>query len=384
MRLTKFIAKRVITGLGSLLLFLFLLFVLVEVLIPGDVASLLRLGLSQEEFERVRDGLGLTRSLPVRFLDWLGSFLTGGFSTNSFGQRQTQNIFTVLPGTVLVFSMGLGIAYLLGSWLGRLTSWRPGRLSNGITFAGVVAYTAFPAFMAYMLAWLFLDFFHTRRLRMVGNHALLWARADIRESAVSIRLTLTFFAVVAVVAAAAWYVRRRYRIRPHRLLVSLAVVVLCIGIWWMAGWGRFAADILLRAAVPILAMAALSMGEFMLITQTGMSLALGEDYVTTAAAKGVRARRVRDDHVGRNAVLTVLSRLAVSLPYLLTGLVVIETAVSWNGVGSFLFGAVQRQDLPVVMSTLAIIGIFTLVIRIALDVAHAVLDPRLGVLDEAI
>ncbi len=382
MRLAKFVTRRVITGIGSLLLFLFLLFVLVEILIPGDVASLLRIGLTQEEFDQVRDGLGLTRSLPVRFLDWLGTFLTGGFSTNSFGARQSENIFTVLPGTALVFSLGLSLAYVVGSWLGRVTSWRPGRLSNGITFGGVIAYTAFPAFMAYMLAWLFLDFFHTRRLEWVGNHTFLWARADVRESAIAIRLTLTYFLAVAVVGLVAWYIRRRWRIRPHRLLMGLAIAGICIGIWWAAGWGRFAADILFRAAVPVLAMAALSMGEFMLITQTGMSLAMGEDYVTTAGAKGVRTRLIRDDHVGRNAVLTVLSRLAVSLPYLLTGLVVIETAVSWSGVGSFLFSAVQQQDLPVVMSTLAIIGIFTLVIRISLDVAHAVLDPRLGVLGD--
>jgi peptide/nickel transport system permease protein len=314
--------------MGSLLLFLFLLFMLVEILIPGDVASLLRLGLTQQEFDQVREGLGLTRPLPVRFWAWFTGFVTGEFSTNSFGVRERDNVFTALPGTALVFTMGLSLAYVIGSWLGRVTAWRPGRASNTITLGGVLAYTAFPAFMAYMLSYAFLEFFHDRRFSWVGNHVLLWARTDLRESHVVTRLTLTFLGAVAIATVVGWVVRTRWKVRPHRLLLAALAISLCVGVWWAFGWGRFAADILFRAAISILAMAALSMGEFLLITQTGMSLAMGEDYVLTANAKGLPGRRVRDDHVGRNAVLTVLSRLAVFLPYLLTGLVVIETAVS--------------------------------------------------------
>lgn len=383
MRLAKFVFWRVFSGMGSLLLFLFLLFAAVEILIPGDVASMLRLGLTEDEFQAVREGLGLTKPLHERFWAWFTGFLSGDFAVNSFRVRASENVFTALPATALIFLMGLSLAYVLGSWLGRRTSWRPGRSSNAITLGGVLAYTAFPAFMAYMLSYFFLEFFHDRRLSLVGNRVLLWANTDIRESALMVRLTFTFLAAFAIAAAVGWYVRTRWKIRPHRVALTAIVIVVCVATWWIAGWGRFAADILFRAAIPVLAMAALSMGEFLLITQAGMSSAMGEDFVTTAGAKGVPSRRIRDDHVGRYAVLTVLSRLAVSLPYLLTGLVVIETAVSWDGVGSFLFGAVQNQDLPVVMSTLAIIGVFTMVVRIALDVAHAVLDPRIGVLDAA-
>jgi peptide/nickel transport system permease protein len=382
MRIARFVARRVGTGLLSLLLFLFILFVLIEVLIPGDVASLLRLGLTNDEFQDVRDGLGLTRPLPVRFLIWLGNFLSGDYATTSFGRRASRHIFDALPPTVIVFVIGLAIAYVLGGYLGRFTSWRPGRLSQGITMGAVLAYTAFPAFLAYLLNFFFLDLFHTRRLNWVGNHGLLWAHADVTESVVMLRMTLTFLAVVGFVGLGAVHVRKRHRLRPSRLLGALAVAALSVGVWWAMGIGRFAADILFRAAVPILGMALLSMGEFVLITQTAMAGTTGEDYVLTAHAKGVKPRLVRDDHAGRNAVLVVLSRLAVSLPYLLTGLVVIETAMSWPGLGSFMFDAVQTQDLPVVMSSLAIIGIMTLAVRIALDIAHMILDPRIEVMVE--
>lgn len=382
MRVARFLVRRIGAGLLSLLLFLFILFALIEILIPGDVASLLRLGLTEEEFEGVRDNLGLTRSLPVRFLAWLGNFVSGDYAITSFGSRASRHVFDALPPTVIVFVIGLALAYVLGSWLGRLTSWRPGRLSQGITLGSVLAYTAFPAFLAYLLNYFFLDFFHTRRLRWVGNHGLLWAHAPFSEASVMLWMTFTFVAVVAVVAVAALWVRRHFRVRPNRLLGFVAVSGLCIGIWWATGIGRYAADILFRAVIPIMGMALLSMGEFVLITQTAMAGTSGEDYVLTAHAKGVRSRTVRDDHAGRNAILVVLSRLAVSLPYLLTGLVVIETAMSWPGLGSFMFAAVQTQDLPVVMSSLAIIGIFVLAVRLALDAAHIVLDPRLETVEE--
>ena len=80
MRLARFVTRRVLTGLLSLVVFLFLLFVLIEVLIPGDVASMMRLGLSEAEFQQVRDGLGLSKPVHERFLAWLGGFAAGSIA----------------------------------------------------------------------------------------------------------------------------------------------------------------------------------------------------------------------------------------------------------------------------------------------------------------
>ena len=74
---------------------------------------------------------------------------------------------------------------------------------------------------------------------------------------------------------------------------------------------------------------------------------------------------------------TRLSRFAVSLPYLLTGLVIIERAVGWPGLGSFLFRAVDAQDMPVVLDTLVVIGLVILVVRLVMEVLTALLDPRI-------
>jgi peptide/nickel transport system permease protein len=110
-----------------------------------------------------------------------------------------------------------------------------------------------------------------------------------------------------------------------------------------------------------------------------MASVIHDDYILVARAKGISDRQVRDRHAARNALLPLLSRFAVSLPYLLTGLVIIERAVGWQGLGSFLFRAVDAQDMPVVLDTLVVVGVITLVVRLVMEVLTALLDPRIRV-----
>ena len=69
--------------------------------------------------------------------------------------------------------------------------------------------------------------------------------------------------------------------------------------------------------------------------------------------------------------------MAISLPYLLAGLAIIEQAMRWSGLGGSLFSASQLQDIPVVLGYLLFIGALTLLIRLLLDILVAVMDPRI-------
>ena len=86
---------------------------------------------------------------------------------------------------------------------------------------------------------------------------------------------------------------------------------------------------------------------------------------------------MRDKHAARNALLPVLSRLVISLPYLITGVIIIEDAVGWPGVGKTLWNAVYWQDMPLIMGIMLMVGIFSLLARMALDIITAFLDPRI-------
>jgi peptide/nickel transport system permease protein len=115
----------------------------------------------------------------------------------------------------------------------------------------------------------------------------------------------------------------------------------------------------------------------MTIMRSSMTEVLKEEYVTTARAKGLPASTVREKHAARNALLPVLSRLVITLPYLLTGIVIIEDSLNWPGVGSWMWLSLYWQDIPVVMGILLVVGFISLVARLFLDILAAYLDPRI-------
>lgn len=378
--MVRYISKRVILGLVSLVVFSFVMFWMVEILIPGDFFSMFRLGMTADEVDALREQFGVDQPIHVRWWRWLQSFLSGDLGTSTFGFGVSGPLTDALSRTVFVFATGLLIAYAIGQWMGRLTGWRRGWLSDSLTLGSIGISTLFPPF----LGFLFLTFLglRLRTLRAVffeDGRRTLWLDPPFSESQVFDRMSIALLfsgIVVGLVAASVW---RRQRRRLSPWLASLAVA----GLWgltvWAMGIGPWALDLLLDSGLALGAFVVLAFGEFLLIMQAGMVTTLYDDYVQTARAKGLRERTIRDRHAARNASLAVVARLAVSIPYLLTGLVIIEQAVGFEGVGRFLFNAIDNQDVPLAVSTLAVIGIITMVVRIGLDVLTGVLDPRVVV-----
>jgi peptide/nickel transport system permease protein len=189
-------------------------------------------------------------------------------------------------------------------------------------------------------------------------------------------IALAIGMVVAAVAGAVWWRLRRKRITSGvQFLLALALM---LGLWQTLGITPWAVDLLFDAILPLIAFVVLAFGEFMLIMQAGVVGQLNEDYVGTARAKGLRERTIRDRHASKNAVLALVARLAVSIPYLMTGLVIIERALSWPGIGTVLFQAIESQDIPVVISVLMVIGVVTMLTRLALEIITYALDPRIA------
>jgi len=376
----KFILRRTLSGVVALLLFTFLTFVLIEVLLPGDYATPFRLSMTGDEIAAFRESLGLDRPLPVRYWFWLRNLLTSGLGQTTFRVGDGLDLKSVIPPTVLVFVIGLGIAYLLGSWLGRVTGWRPGWRSDGITLLGIATYTLFPPFLGFLLVRLLGPRVWDLRNALIDDpRGNLWIVAPVTKQAVMWTMTATVVVVSALYALVGSWVARRRKLRMLSLPAFAAIAAVSYAWWVYRNIDPYAVDILFDASVAILAFLLLSYGEFMLVMQTSMASVVHDDFILVARAKGIPDRQVRDRHAARNALLPLLSRFAVSLPYLLTGLVIIERAVGWPGIGSFLFRAVDAQDMPVVLDTLVVVGVITIVVRLVMEVLTAVLDPRIRI-----
>lgn len=104
---------------------------------------------------------------------------------------------------------------------------------------------------------------------------------------------------------------------------------------------------------------------------------MGQDYILTARAKGLKERVVIYKHALRNALLPIITYEAYSMGFLLSGAAVIEEIFSWPGLGRFMVIAAEYRDFPTVMGLSLVIAIMVLVANLCADVAYAIADPRI-------
>jgi peptide/nickel transport system permease protein len=112
-------------------------------------------------------------------------------------------------------------------------------------------------------------------------------------------------------------------------------------------------------------------------TRSSMLEVIRQDYVTTARAKGLRERAVIYRHALRNALIPLVTVIALGLPRLLGGTVIIETVFAWPGMGLLAITAVRGRDYPVIMAINLISAVMIVVSNLLADVIYAVIDPRI-------
>ncbi|NLF01264.1 MAG: ABC transporter permease, partial [Anaerolineales bacterium] len=104
---------------------------------------------------------------------------------------------------------------------------------------------------------------------------------------------------------------------------------------------------------------------------------IGEDYIRTARAKGLRRRTIVYLHALKNASLPLVTIVGLELPLLLGGAVVTEKIFAWPGMGRLFLDHVSKGDTPVVMGILMLISVAVVVFQIITDIVYAWLDPRI-------
>jgi peptide/nickel transport system permease protein len=112
------------------------------------------------------------------------------------------------------------------------------------------------------------------------------------------------------------------------------------------------------------------------MTRSSVLEVLGRDYVRTAHAKGLRPRRIVLHHVVRNALIPVVTVLALHIGSLLGGTVLVEFVFNWPGLSGYLVRAVEQRDYPEVVGIVLTISVAFVIINLAVDLVYAVIDPR--------
>jgi peptide/nickel transport system permease protein len=128
--------------------------------------------------------------------------------------------------------------------------------------------------------------------------------------------------------------------------------------------------------LPWCTLAFISAAIYARLTRSQMIEALGEDYVRTARASGLRERRVIGRHALRNVLIPVITLFGLDLGTLLGGAVITEKVYSMYGLGALLIGAVQTTDLPTISGVTILAAVFVIVANFGVDLVYKLLDPR--------
>jgi len=138
----------------------------------------------------------------------------------------------------------------------------------------------------------------------------------------------------------------------------------------------FIVSVLQHAILPIASMAIVSLGGYLIHMRNTMVGVMSEDFVLVAKAKGLPKRRIIRSYAGANAILPNVTMLAMSLGYVFTGNILVETTFSYPGIGYMMSTAVFNDDYPLIMGIFLVFTIVMLLANFLADLLYAVLDPR--------
>ena len=154
---------------------------------------------------------------------------------------------------------------------------------------------------------------------------------------------------------------------------TMLILVFAVRLGWLPIAGRGG---LSHLVLPAAALGFFPVARNARVVRSSMLEVLGADYVRTARAKGLPGPRVLLGHALRNALLPVVTLLALDIGYLLSGAVITESIFAWPGVGRLTVAAVLGKDLPLVEAAVVVLAAGFVMINLTVDLCYGVIDPR--------
>jgi len=329
----NYILRKVVFAIGTLVAVVIFNFFLFRIL-PGDPVKLLIHSprMTREAQERIRTTFGLDKPIwfdgeRLREGDVLGAFdsqftvylrnlLRGDFGVSFASRRDVSDMLSErIWRTVVLVLGGNIIAIVLGMALGLIAAWRRGtRLDAGILLWALFSWALPTFFLGIILLILFRGHLPVGGMVTPG-------------------------------------------LKPEDGLT-----------YWL--------DVGKHLILPTITMAIVFTGEYILIMRSGVMEVLAEDYILTAKAKGLSTFRTLRDHALKNAMLPMVTMIALTFGYTVGGAIQVETVFSWPGIGRLMYEAVQKRDYPVLQGSFLLLAVSVIVANLLAEILYSVLDPR--------
>lgn len=314
----KYLLRRVLITIPTLIGISLVLFTVLA-MAPGDPFEELALNpnIPAEVRLNLRHQFGLDDPIPVRYVRWFTSMLRGDWGYSFVSRVDVDRlILQRLPTTLFVLGTAYGLALLIALPVGVISAVRPYSLFDQIATT----------------------------LAFVG-HSLP-----------------TFFTGLLFILLFSLYL--------DWLPFIYSTTIEATGIRWVV-------EHLRQAAMPIAVLALFEAASLTRFVRASMLDVIHQDFVTTARAKGLTERRTVLWHVLRNALIPVITIVALQLPGIFTGAVITEQIFRVPGIGSLLIAAIQSTDTPVVMAITFVYAMLVVVFNLVADIIYGFLDPRI-------
>ncbi|WHA43787.1 ABC transporter permease [Agrobacterium larrymoorei] len=330
--MASFIIRRLIALIPVMCIVLVIVFSLVR-MIPGDPAvTLLGPGATQEQISALRSQLDLDQPVVLQFVNYVLGLFQGdfGFSLKT-GQPVAHEILSRLPATIELSVLAVIVAIIVGIPLGVLSATRPNSIFDHVTRLASLVGVSMPAFLLALI------------LQLIFGTYLGWLPVSGRMSSFVTAQSVTGFAILD------------------------GIITGNFDVAWSA-----VQHLILPTAV-LAAFLAATLGRFVRNTMLDV---MGEDFIRTAKAKGLRRSDVILKHGLRNSLLPAITVIGLKFAEMLGGAILTETIFAWPGIGRYMFEAIKNRDYPVIQGTTLVFALLFVLTSIVVDLLYGVLDPR--------
>lgn len=321
MRGTDYVIKRGAFALMTIFVAVTVNFFLFRVLPGSAVSDFSRVPTATPALKHALEvQFGLDKPKWEQYLIYLKELAHGNMGISYANQQPvTTELLKYLKNTIPMVTIGVVGAIVIGVLVGILSAWRRKSVADHVSMGLALTFYSFPPqFLGLMLLILFAGLLPTSQM---GNPF-----ADFYGS-------VTLFA----------------RVKDYGLHLVLPALTLMLSLF----------------------------GEYALIMRSSMLETLGEDYVLTARAKGLKEREIVGRHVLRNALLPITTVVAISLGYIVGGAILIEFIFTWPGIGWAMWRAVNLRDYPMMQGGFLILAVSVVLLNFIADLLYFKLDPRI-------
>jgi peptide/nickel transport system permease protein len=320
----RYVLKKLVQAFITFLAIMIFNFFLFRVWSPGDPVSFLTRGqganISQEERQALIEEYGLDKSTWGQFAEYMKDTLSLKLGASSYyqGEPVIDVFLRSLWPTLLLVGLSTLFSMIIGIWMGIRSGWRRGSTFDRASMIGSLVLYSMPEFWLGML------------LLLLFSSALGWFPVGGRISTNASELS-------------------------------------AIG---------YVMDVANHLFLPVLTLTLAYLGEFYLVMRSSLLDVLGEDYITTARAKGVPERRVLNHHAVRNALLPTVTLVALSFGYVIGGAITVEVVFSYQGLGLLTYTAILAKDYWLLQGLFLFFTLAVIVFNLIADFTYAYLDPR--------